>query len=69
MDDRKKGYECVLVTCGSSPRDSQPRGSVFVDGRMRWVKAQFSLWMRLQVSEDMERLLKVPGSGHSKVAR
>ena len=42
---------------------------VFSDGRMFRVKTQLFLWMRLQISKDMECLLKVTDSGNHEVAQ
>ena len=42
--------------------------TVFGDGRIFWVKTQLPLWMRLQISKDIEFLIEVPESGHCKVA-
>jgi hypothetical protein len=43
--------------------------SVFVDFRVGWIKPYLPFWMRLQISEYMKRLFKLPDSGHREVAR
>ena len=42
---------------------------VLLDGRFCWIETQLPIWMRLKISKDMERLLKVPDSGHREVAQ
>ncbi len=45
-----------------------PLKSIFINRRVGRVEGYLPLRMRLQVSEDMKRLLEMPHSGHRKVA-
>jgi hypothetical protein len=42
--------------------------SFLVDFRVGWIEPYLPFWMRLQISDYMKRLFKMPDLGHREVA-